>query len=410
MQQTPEIISALHAFVPGTTVSEITDNLSEKKAEKEKEHDAKDAKDAKVQQERTQFGTFVIDGEIKEQVLFGGDSVTWKMTTSVIHSRAEAVKLADTGGGLLPFFLDFHGQFQIGDQCWAQLVVDNKAADFIKDNDPVNQPGTLQNLAANVKKKIKPWKDGFKTNDRFFEMVTIAHALGLLLKHFGMAALDRNPTTNVPAKVEWVKWSVAQKRIWFNTQMRAIIDETWEWSLDPPPVEPPPQRPRPFICARKCGRCYARKAHVDNHDKKCKYNGPPLNPEQAPPVITDWWYCPKGCGFRHPLRYGKAMRDHELLCEYSGPAAEEEIKSSKKSDFVFNYHRRLFNLGMLYLYFRECIRYGNGPLVCDTYKWVFVLSRQASSWGKYAPAALFLWLEAKVIECSSRCYFSRRSV
>jgi hypothetical protein len=51
-----------------------------------------------------------------------------------------------------------------------------------------------------------------------------------------------------------------------------------------------------------------------------------------------------------------------------------------------------FNLGTFYLYFRDCIRYGNGPLVCEAYKFFFVLSRQHSAWEKYAPPAIYLWL------------------
>jgi hypothetical protein len=131
------------------------------------------------------FGLAVLSGEIKEQVILGGDSMTEKLISSVIHSRAEAVNLLDTGGGILACHFDFHGQFQLGDQVWHLTRANVKAPDFCKENDPEDEPGTFENLLKAVRKtkRVKAlWKDGFKPNERFLEgnvylFVCSTHAL-----------------------------------------------------------------------------------------------------------------------------------------------------------------------------------------------------------------------------------------
>jgi len=51
----------------------------------------------------------------------------------------------------------------------------------------------------------------------------------------------------------------------------------------------------------------------------------------------------------------------------------------------------MFQMCMLFLTFRDGIRFGNGRLITTIYKWIFVLARMYSSWSKYAPVALYLW-------------------
>jgi hypothetical protein len=51
----------------------------------------------------------------------------------------------------------------------------------------------------------------------------------------------------------------------------------------------------------------------------------------------------------------------------------------------------MFQKCMLFLTFRDGIRFGNGRLITTIYKWIFVLARMYSSWSKYAPVALYLW-------------------
>ena len=109
-----------------------------------------------------------------------------------------------------------------------------------------------------------------------------------------------------------------------------------------------------------------------------------------PPDKSDWWPCVNGCGFCDPFRYGKKMREHEATCTYAGTRKVHE-RTRPREDCVHNYALVLTQMCLLFLAFRDCSRFGNGPLAVDMYKWIFVLGRDMSSWSKYAPVALYLW-------------------
>jgi len=59
------------------------------------------------------------------------------------------------------------------------------------------------------------------------------------------------------------------------------------------------------------------------------------------------------------------------------------VKMCEGTDGVFDYARRYFNLGMLYLAFREFIPYGDGPAAISVYKWILPLTRAQSVNAKY---------------------------
>jgi hypothetical protein len=95
--------------------------------------------------------------------------------------------LLDTGRGILACHFDFNGQFQLGDQIWPLTRANVKALDFCKENDPADEPGTLENLLKAVRKtkRVKAlWKDGFKPNERFLEGVYICLSFSCPLSLF----------------------------------------------------------------------------------------------------------------------------------------------------------------------------------------------------------------------------------
>ena len=91
------------------------------------------------------------------------------------------------------------------------------------------------------------------------------------------------------------------------------------------------------------------------------------------------------------------MTAHYLKCKVT-TATATWAKMCEGTDGVFDYARRYFNLGMLYLAFREFIRYGDGPAAISVYKWILPLTRAQSVNAKYPMEALSLYaLPARLI-------------
>ena len=349
-------------------------------------------------EDKADFGAATLSGQILEQFICFGDGLTEKLLKHMIHKRSDSIDLLDTTCAAQPACADFHTEMQWGDQCTRML--DCKAGSFLPENDPKNDPGTWASLIHAVgRSQVKfQWKDGFAENEEFLEDVWGAHLTGFLLKHFGMANANSEPTKNLP--------TTPPTKEWFDQQMLQIVEDTWHWSLDlgasakPAPVDDVEY----LVCPNRCGKQFLPKSaawyskHVHGHGDKpgCVYDGAPRD---ADPVVQDkseWWFCSKGCGFGHALRYSKAMLNHEDACDWKGEDRTPHPPPTR-DDCVHNCTLVLFQMLSLFLAFRDCIRFGNGPLVVDFYKWLFVLGRQGSNWSKYAPIALYLWVCVHVL-------------
>jgi hypothetical protein len=113
------------------------------------------------------------------------------------------------------------------------------------------------------------------------------------------------------------------------------------------------------------------------------------------------FYCARGCGDLFVDE--KAMSAHAVKCTASS-SSDEWARSLSSGDGVNDYALRYFNQGMLYLAFREFIRYGDGAAAVGVYKWILPLARAQSSHSKYAMEALYLYACTHILLSSRQAH------
>lgn len=307
------------------------------------------------------------DGEIimkqAVKIIIAGDQLTKQNSDAALRSVENANTLHGQQSGIVPAIADFHCSMNFTDLILKEYYKTTSSADM----------GTLHQLRNLIDRRnvsTTALGDKYRASNTFIQDVTEAFIIAAAMHYFSMKTTQDTPKTHSPPATFQ---SDSQKRNWFNTHLRNIVDiyVMNDTMLMPDSV-------------------------VEDEDTQAHTQA------QHTPVKCHFHDC-KDLVFKDNTQLKIHFeRTHDIFVVYHGQLKPKPVESqaSQNTDGVFNYHSGFLKLALLERDFQDSIKEGDGQRIVRLWKFKMLHFKQAGR-NKYSLEALKLLLDIHALQSSS---------